>query len=236
MMRVNYLRGILGLIGLVLIAVACATPKSELSKEVPAHYIQKASKMETAPGSLWSDSVGLFADRRARGLNDLVTINIVESSSASKQAETDSSRQSSMDNSITSFFGNSLTYDLNALFGPGIAGTLSPKLSASTKNDFTGKGTTTRQGTFTATISARIIEVMPNGNFLIESRKDITVNREKQVLLLRGLIRPDDIAKDNTVSSTKVSNAEMIYTGDGVLNDKQHPGWLTRVVDWVWPF
>ncbi len=87
-----------------------------------------------------------------------------------------------------------------------------------------------------ATITARVVDVLPNGNFIIESRKDITVNREKQLLLLRGVIRPDDIAGDNTILSSYVANAEMIYTGDGVVSDKQGQGWLVQLLDWVWPF
>ena len=70
----------------------------------------------------------------------------------------------------------------------------------------------------------------PTATLLLNRRKDITVNREKQLLLLRGVIRPDDIAGDNTILSSYVANAEMIYTGDGVVNDKQGQGWLVQVV------
>ncbi len=76
----------------------------------------------------------------------------------------------------------------------------------------------------------------PMVTLLLNRRKDITVNREKQLLLLRGVIRPDDIAGDNTILSSYVANAEMIYTGDGVVNDKQGQGWLVQLLDWVWPF
>jgi len=235
--KVGYLRGFIGWMGIGLMAVSCAAP-TQFSKEMPTHYVSnKETKMETqARGSLWRDSPGLFEDRKARGLNDLVTIKIVESSAASKKAETASSRESSVDLGIDSFFGNSLNYNLANIIGQGSSGLLNPQVKATAKNDFAGAGNTTREGSLVATITARVVDVLPNGNFIIESRKDITVNREKQVLLLRGVIRPDDIAGDNTILSSYVANAEMIYTGDGVVNDKQGQGWLVQLLDWVWPF
>jgi flagellar L-ring protein precursor FlgH len=236
--KIGYLRGYIGWVGVGLMAVSCATP-TQFSKEMPTHYVQhKENKMETqARGSLWRDSPGLFEDRKAKGLNDLVTIKIVETSAATKKADTSTSRESSVDLGIENFFGNTLNYSLANIFGKDtIQGNLNPQLKASAKNDFAGTGNTTREGSLVATITARVVDVLPNGNFIIESRKDITVNREKQVLLLRGQIRPDDIAGDNTILSSYVANAEMIYTGDGVINDKQGQGWLVQVLDWVWPF
>lgn len=233
-----YLSGLVGFIGLGLMVGGCVPTKTELSKEMPTNYVYKEPRKESgSPGSLWRESAGLFEDRKARGLNDLVTINIIESASASKKADTATGRSSSMDAGISSLFSSPLKYDLKDFVGKfGISGAISPSISASNKNDFSGSGSTTRSDSFVATITARVIEVLPNGNFLIESRKDITVNREKQVLLLRGVIRPDDIAYDNTISSNYVANAEMIYTGDGVVNDKQGQGWLVRLLDYVWPF
>jgi flagellar L-ring protein precursor FlgH len=86
------------------------------------------------------------------------------------------------------------------------------------------------------TITAKVVEVMPNGNLAIESRKEITINNEKQILILRGMVRPDDVAVDNTVLSNRVSDAEVFFVGDGVVNGKQDTGWLVKMVDAVWPF
>jgi flagellar L-ring protein precursor FlgH len=214
--------------------------KAEFTKEMPTTYLYKEpKKLPPNPGSLWRDSAGLFEDRKARGLNDLVTINIVESATAAKKAGTTTGRESTMDASVTSLFGNSMNYRLENILGLGnlgIAGALNPSVSASAKNAFVGNGDTTRSGSLVATITARVIDVLPNGQFIIESRKEITVNKEKQLLLLRGVIRPEDVAADNTILSTQVANAEMIYTGDGVVQDKQGQGWLVRLLDYAWPF
>ena len=228
---------LLSLAGIGLMAVSCAGP-TQFAKKIPPNYVREREvKPEfRTTGSLWRDSVGLFEDRKARGLNDLVTIKIIESSAASKKADTSTSRESSVDLGIDSFFGNTLNYSLANIFGKESSGNLSPQVKATAKNDFAGSGNTTREGSLVATITARVVDVLPNGNFIIESRKDITVNREKQLLLLRGVIRPDDIASDNTILSSYVANAEMIYTGDGVVNDKQGQGWLVQLLDWVWPF
>jgi flagellar L-ring protein precursor FlgH len=103
-------------------------------------------------------------------------------------------------------------------------------------DDFKGTGTTNRTGTIVGTITARVVEVMPNGTLSVESRKDITINHEKQVLILRGAVRPEDISITNTVASNKVADAEIYLVGDGVLQEKQKPGWLVRILDRAWPF
>ncbi len=99
-------------------AVSCAAP-AQFSKEMPPNYVRdREIKMETRTrGSLWRDSAGLYEDRKARGLNDLVTIKIIENSAASKKADTATSRASSVDLGIDSLFGIPLKYNLSNIFG-----------------------------------------------------------------------------------------------------------------------
>jgi flagellar L-ring protein FlgH len=239
--KIGYFRAKTGLlwVGMAFMALSCAATSPEFKKERPSSYVKAPKNQEQRlAGSLYREVAGLYEDRKARGLNDLVTINIIENSSASKKADTATGRNSTMDANISNLFGGSLHYDLENLFGKGsgLSGTLMPTIQSNYKNDFSGAGNTSRQGSLIATITARVVEVLPNGNFLIESRKDVTVNREKQVLLLRGVIRPEDIAVDNTIPSNYVAEAEMIYAGEGVVSDKQGQGWLVRFLDFVWPF
>ena len=77
---------------------------------------------------------------------------------------------------------------------------------------------------------------MPNSNMVVESRKEVVVNNEKQIVVLRGIVRPDDISTTNTIISTYVADAQIYLVGDGVLADKQSQGWLVRALDSVWPF
>ena len=87
-----------------------------------------------------------------------------------------------------------------------------------------------------ATISAKVVDLLPNGNLAIEGKRELYINNEKKEILLQGVVRPRDIAYDNSVYSTQVADAKVIYTGIGVIGEKQRPGWLTRAFDIVWPF
>jgi flagellar L-ring protein precursor FlgH len=87
-----------------------------------------------------------------------------------------------------------------------------------------------------ARLTARVVRVLDNGNLLIEGRRQLTLNAEDQFIVITGVIRPEDIAADNWVLSSNIADARILYTGSGVLADKQHPGWMTRALDWVWPF
>jgi flagellar L-ring protein precursor FlgH len=87
-----------------------------------------------------------------------------------------------------------------------------------------------------ATITARIINVLPNGNLMIEGRRNIKVNNEDQEIMLEGTIRPRDISPNNTVNSIYVADARISYSGRGIISDRQSPGWLMNIVDKLWPF
>ena len=219
---------------LVLAAVVfagCATTTAKLPPPPPKYVSAKDAKEELrTANSLWREGGGLLDDFRARRVNDLLTINVLESMSGSGGANTATSRNSSMDASVGAVFG--LPTELTGLMGK----TLSPTVNGEMNDDFSGKGTTNRSGTIVGTLTARVVEVMPNGTLAVESRKDVTINNETQTMVLRGSVRPEDISVSNTIPSTKVADAEIYLVGDGVLQDKQKPGWLVRLVDNIWPF
>ncbi len=184
-------------------------------------------------GSLYSDSlkVNLFSDLRARDVGDVITINVVETSKASKEAKTELARGNSVDAGITSFLGFESEIPTNR------AG-VSPSALIGAKYDssFNGNGKTTRNESMTAQISARIVQVLPNGNMVIRGSREITVNNEKQYIIIQGLIRQEDISVDNTILSSYIADAKIDYTGRGDLSDKQRPGWLSRLLNNIWPF
>ena len=230
---------IIGLsVALAVFATSCSfTPK--LPPPPPRYVYQNTQSEDMKPEehggiSLWRERASLYEDLKARRLNDLLTINVVENISGSGAADTAASRQSSADAAITDFFGAPLNLNKPNLYGQGY--TFSPTVSGSSNNDFKGSGATTRSGNLVGTITAKIVEVMPNGNLAIESRKEITINNEKQILILRGMVRPDDVAKDNTVLSNRVADAEVFFVGDGVIQSKQDTGWFVKILDKVWPF
>ncbi len=159
---------------------------------------------------------------------------MLESISGSGAADTATARNSTLDAKVTGFFGAPLNLGKSNLYGNGY--TFSPSVTGSMADDFKGTGTTNRTGSIVGTITARVTEVMPNGTLSVESRKEITINHEKQVLILRGAVRPEDISITNMVASNKVADAEIFLVGDGVLQEKQKPGWLVRILNGVWPF
>lgn len=220
---------------------ACATPAAKLPPPPPKYVDHAEDKaVHSSVNSLWSDSGNLFEDRKARRLNDLVTINIVETISGSGKADTDTSRESSMDYELTKFLGMNTDFNLHNVFGlkdlfKG-ANVFEPSIGSTAKSEFKGAGDTNREGALVATVTAKVVEVMPNGNLVLEARKELTINSEKQILVLSGMARPDDVSSDNVILSSKIADAQVYYVGDGVIQEKQDPGWMSRAIDYVWPF
>ncbi|UCH81542.1 MAG: flagellar basal body L-ring protein FlgH [Nitrospiraceae bacterium] len=226
---------------LITVTGCASTPSAKLPPP-PPKYVYQMEEQVAVPvaNSLWHDSTNLFEDRKARRLNDLVTINIIESLSGSGTADTSTSRDSSGDYQVSNLFGMQSDFGIQNLpvirnaFGS--SDSFDPSVQGSARSDFKGKGDTTREGELIATITAKVMEVLPNGNLMLEARKELTINEERQILVLKGMVRPDDISMNNVVMSNKIADAEVFYVGDGVIQDKQKPGWLVRGLDKVWPF
>lgn len=183
-------------------------------------------------GSIWqASSASLTDDLKARRRGDVLTIVITETASASKEAKTDTSRSSSLSAGIPYFFGlQSAGVVTNNVGDP------SKMLSANADSTYSGAGSTSRQENLRATITARVMEVLPNGNLLIEGRRNVKVNNEDQEIILEGTVRPRDIGADNVVNSIYVADARISYSGSGIISDRQKPGWLMNIIDKVWPF
>lgn len=182
------------------------------------------------PGSLFQPTNAdfLFADNRARRVGDIVMVNIVENASAKNKADTTSDKDSSINLGVDAFFGQSSI--------PVLGSVANPMLKASGKTKFSGEGETTRENKFTATVACRVLKVSPGGLLQIEGVRETQVNDETQYLMITGLIRARDIADNNSIISSQVANARIKYFGEGVIADKQKPGWVTRLMDTVWPF
>jgi flagellar L-ring protein precursor FlgH len=191
-------------------------------------------KPQPAAGSIWqgeSDKSMLFTDKKARYVNDIVTIIVSEIAAGGNKASANTSRNTNTAASITSLLGIE-----NAIIGSNANLNGKIGLEGAAANSLKGAGDTSRNTSLTAKISARVIRVLDNGNLVIEGRRQVTVNADDQFILITGIIRPEDITTENTVASQYVADARILYTGEGIINDKMRPGWLTRVVDWVWPF
>lgn len=213
----------------------CATPEPKRinTSEIPVH----GRPIPSTAGSIWPGETSrnsLFQDLRARNVGDIVTVEVVEKTSAVKEASTSTARKSADDIAIKKLFGMNLNFGTSNFLGQGAP--FSPEVQSSYDAKFDGSGKTKRSGELSATIATRVVEVMPNGNLVLEGKKDTIVNNELQYVVLSGIVRPEDITEGNTVSSTLLSDARIEYSGRGVVDDEQSPGWLRRILDNVWPF
>ena len=172
----------------------------------------------------------MFYDLKARHIGDILTVAISEIASASKQATTKTNRETDTSADLTKLLG------LEQTLAKLTKGDPTSLLSAKTKNDFKGEGTTTRKENLLATITTQVTTVLPNGNFRIQGGKTVTVNNESQIIQLTGIVRPADISAQNIIDSKYILDARIAYIGKGPISDKQQPGWMTRLVDKVWPF
>lgn len=213
---------------------ACARSQSEQIVRIPEplEEIQADISHPASPGSLWpGEQHSLYADHKARAIGDIVTITISEKASASKEASTGTSRDSDISASISNLLG---LENASAIADSNL--NLEALLKAKFSNSFDGKGKTVRKEDLVASLTTQVTEVYPNGNLKIRGGKEVRVNDETQIIYLTGIVRPVDIMANNTIDSKHVLNARISYTGKGAISDKQEPGWLTRVVDNVWPF
>ncbi len=223
------------LISLLMLQFACARPveKVVIPEVEPLENLALMPPLAQSAGSLWTGSLpALVADRKGRTIGDIVTVAIFEKASASKEASTETGRDTSISADITALLG--LEKKLPGLFNLGMDPT--KLLGANASNSFSGSGKTSRVEDLVAALTTQIVKIYPNGNLRIAGNKTVTVNNEMQIVKLSGIVRETDISPGNVVDSKNILNARIYYSGQGVISDKQSPGWLTRSLDAVWPF
>ncbi|HEX2227983.1 MAG TPA: flagellar basal body L-ring protein FlgH [Candidatus Binatia bacterium] len=233
----------LAALSMCLVAMGCsaAIEKRFFPKPTEAELAQEVMRLgqtnvgeqvrrPVAMGSLWpaDDHVFFYGDKKALRVGDIITVRIVESAQASNTADTDLSRNSSIKAGVSTFFGKRKFLNLFKLD--------EDLLASSAQNSHQGAGSTTRSGQLTATMTAVVREVLPNGNLVVQGTREVLVNHEQQFITLTGIVRPLDIDRDNVVLSTQLADASITIGGLGVVADKQRSGWGTWLFDFVWPF
>ena len=165
--------------------------------------------------AIQSDFASLVGDRRATKVGDVVTLVIVENSSASNSADLSSEKSYSANGSVSSV-NTPRTYGGQLRLG----------------DESEGRGRLQRSGRLAAQLSVRVYEVLPNGDLLVRGGQEINLNGEKTRIAVEGLLRPTDIMSGNVALSTRLANARIEYDGDGYLSDRARPGLLARIVNW----
>ncbi|HOT75653.1 MAG TPA: flagellar basal body L-ring protein FlgH [Candidatus Wallbacteria bacterium] len=192
---------ILSVVSFLLIGCAAA--------ELKAESLWREAEEESAGQSIFSETKG-------HKIGDIITILIIENSTAVQKATTQNKKSSTV----------------GAKAGTGPLSFI-PNISSSTSGDFSGDGSTTRSGTITAKISARVTKIYPNGNLAIEGKRSIRINDEVQDITINGIARTLDITSDNTILSTFLADAQIKYKGNGVVGTVNRPGVIKRVSDWL---
>jgi flagellar L-ring protein precursor FlgH len=209
------------------VAASATPPPSDVYDVLYARYLESARRTPPAPASGpsidWVSNLGL--DRRARSVNDLVTIRVVESIEGAGAADSALDKNSSASAGVGSLFG--VTKKLPSVIDP------SSLASTSSDSKFKGSGATSRSGTLSATITARVLEVLPNGDLVLEGAREIEINGDRQMVVLTGVARPRDVSDQNVVLSPSIGQLRIRYFGRGLMKDNLKPGWLIRVLNKV---
>ncbi|HAS83910.1 MAG TPA: flagellar biosynthesis protein FlgH [Verrucomicrobia bacterium] len=188
----------------------------------------------------WRLATRMYGDEKARRIGDLVTVIVEEKSSASKAANSSSGKSTSGSGSLS--VGHPYyTKDDGKGDGPiaqptAWSSATMPAWNWQMAHDFKGGGETTSEEDLASTMTARVLDVLPNGSLLLEGRRVVQLQEEKVQMVLTGMVRPRDIAADNTVSSSRLADASIRYETSGPISRDQKRGLFTRMVNWINPF
>ena len=217
-------------VGLYLIIVGCSTTHQAIPDPdfAPVRPVT-AQPLPISDGSIYKAGFGvsLFEDTKAHRVGDIITIILQEKTNASKTASTTTAKDAAGDISAPTIFGQNVLKN-----GKDI---LSASIDAA--RDFTGEGDSSQSNSLSGQISVTVVDVHPNGNLMIRGEKLLTLNQGSEHVRISGIVRAADVSPTNTVFSTQVANAHIVYGGQGVLADANTKGWIQRVFDsnW-WPF
>ncbi|WP_043238835.1 flagellar basal body L-ring protein FlgH [Stutzerimonas azotifigens] len=173
-----------------------------------------------------------YSDRKAFRVGDIITIELNERTQASKNATSDISKDSSANIGLTSLFGGGVSTK-NPLTGNSM--NLGAQFEGTRSNQ--GASSAGQSNSLSGSITVTVAEVLPNGLLAVRGEKWLTLNTGEELVRISGLVRSDDIGTDNIVSSTRVADARITYSGTGAFADASQPGWLSRFfISPLWPF
>ena len=187
-----------------------------------------------ATGSLWpvggAGERSLFADRKAARSGDILTVVVSESASAQNNQSKVSNRESSIEDAVEQFLFSAAASSFGTKNGSLPGTTFKGKAANS------GGGTVNNSQSLTSRAAVLVTDVLANGNLVIEGVRVVTFSGETQYVVLHGLVRPDDIAANNSVLSTNIADARVEFVTEGTLTDAQKRGWLTKLYEKLRPF
>jgi flagellar L-ring protein precursor FlgH len=210
----------------------CSHTPDRMSKfEYEPAYPTNIPKLDTPRnGSLYqSGAMDLFNDIKARRIGDIITVNLQEKMNAQKKAAANEKKSTVSSHKAPTLLGGTVGL---AAGGVNFLG----DTSIDSNDTFKGQGDASQSNSLTGSISVTVVEVIPNGNLVVRGEKWVTINQGEEVIRFAGIVRPADVAPDNSIPSTKVADARIIYSGDGLVNEATQKGWLSRFFSNYWPW
>ena len=201
------------LCAILLTGCASAPPRQAMNDDDDFVPMARSASRGVSGGVFTGETVSLTSDSRAFRVGDAVTVILQETTQASKRAGTSFSKGSSV--------GVSPLGALGKTFGK-------TAIDISADREFEGDATSTQQNALSGALTVIVQEVLPNGLLRVAGEKNLTLNQGEEFVRLKGFIRAQDIDNDNQVSSLRVANARIAYSGKGALADANQPGWLSR--------
>lgn len=189
----------------------------------PITYTRPAEGISS--GSLYSEQRGisLFSDTRARAVGDIISIVLMESTQASKNAGTSIARESGIDVAPPTILGREdPDFSVDRFRG------LTLQQSVASDSEFSGNGSTNQSNSLSGAIAVQVARVLPNGNLMVQGEKWLALNKGEEFIQLRGIVRPQDISASNSIPSTLVADARISYGGTGVIDRANSPGWFSK--------
>ncbi|WP_025270389.1 flagellar basal body L-ring protein FlgH [Hippea sp. KM1] len=225
------------------LAVAAAILSGCTTSNVERKYTEMPEYVKEQPdvrpqivhheGSLWNNtSDNLFSDIKAKHVGDIVTIIVKEQAQSSNSSSIKTSRETSSQSGLTTLLGmqNKILERLNAAAGA------SNMMNTGSSSSFKGSGESKVNNQLTATITARVVKVLPNHKLFIRGEKQVYTNGEENTIILTGIIDEYQIASDNTIDSAYISDAKIFYNGKGIVSSSRNEGWLTKLWNLLRPF
>ena len=217
----------------LLAACSARQPQAPSPPPVPRVYVPPAPQETPPEGSLYTGTRAFFfEDHRARRIGDIITVKIVETYQSSSKVSNKTSRKSGIAAGIKSFLGIEKSIEKR---NPNFRA--DQMFDSSFSSSTEGQGQLSRNTNIAATITARVVEVLPNGNLVIQGVRVVRQNENLEYITLSGIVRPQDIEPDNTVLSTHIADAHIEYSGAGPASlATRGPGWLSRILQLIWLF
>jgi len=213
----------------------CSTYVSQLEGQAfePVDPAVNLASEQPSNGAIFrSGQSGLFAtDQRARRVGDILTVTFNEIFAATKAQTAASSKADAFAVTLPTGLPNILTGGFDKDAGGNGAG-----LTAGTNRTFSGAGNAAQSNSFTGSLAVTVTRVFPNGDMEVAGQKEITLNNGNEYVRVKGIVRPEDISATNIVSSTRLADAQIRYTGSGHLADASKPGWLSQFMRAISPF